>query len=276
MLGPVLFLTLGLAAERPGVSWKIAGAAASSAILLCVMLAQARGMWLGIALGGAVAIALGARHSARRGLAMRWLAVLSLGALIVAIGLTVMLFKVLPGSGRDVDMQRRIVSSQEAKARLYYWRASIDMAAQKPLFGQGYAMFDPLFWDYTLEHHKQPDGVYYYDMLLAVNGSTPGHPHNEYLEVLAEEGWFGLGALAALLGFFLFFGCWAVLGQPTQRRALHGAALYGALVAIMVDAFFGFPWRLPASLVVFAVVLAGLYDLIYPQDEDAIAKPQLQ
>jgi O-antigen ligase len=225
--------------------------------------------------GATMATALGARYTQRRGLGMRWLAGLTLGTLIVAIGLAVMLFKVLPGAGRDVDMQRRIASSQEAKARVYYWRAAIDLAAQKKFFGQGYAMFDPLFWDYALAHQKQPDGVYYYDVLPAVTGRTPGHVHNEYLEVLAEEGWFGLGALAALLCFFLFFGVWVVLNQPTQRRALYGAALYGALVSILVDAMFGFPWRLPVSLMVFMVVLAGLYDLIYPQEDEA-ARPAQQ
>lgn len=266
LLGPVLFIVLGLALTRPGVAWKAAGGALAFLILLCVTLAQTRGMWLGLVLGLLAMALLGARYSVRRGLGLRWMAGLAVGALVIAAGLGIVVFRVLPNYNRGVDMERRVTSSYEVKSRFFYWRAAVDMAMAKKLFGQGYGMFDPQFWSYNLELQKSPLGQYYYDVLPTVTGTTPGHVHNEYLEVLAEEGLAGLLALAGLLGFFLCFGYWAIMAQPDAALGLRGAALYGACVTCLVDAVFGFPWRLPVSLLVFVVLLALLYDLIYPQE----------
>jgi O-antigen ligase len=149
---------------------------------------------------------------------------------------------------------------------MMYWRAATDMAFEKPLFGQGYAMFDPHFWDYMLDQQKQPLAPFYHDMMRSISGVSPEHVHNDYLEILAEQGFAGLVALAAFLLFFLCFGYWALLGQRDTLRAMQGITIFGAFITILVDAFFGFPWHLPVSLIVFMVVLGWLYELIYPQD----------
>jgi O-antigen ligase len=132
-------------------------------------------------------------------------------------------------------------------------------------------MFDPHFWTYTLQHQKTPMGTYYYDILPAVSGTNPGHVHNEYLEVYCEQGLVGLVALVALMGFFLFYGYLRLMRESDPSRAFYLLALMGALALTLVDAAFGFPWRLPVSIIVVSIVLAMLYDRIYESSEEKTA-----
>ena len=184
----------------------------------------------------------------------------------MVIALSTALFVVLPAFHAGIDLKERIISDKEIKSRIFYWRAALDLSLQHRVLGMGYAMFDPHFWDYALEQQNTESGPFYYDVLPAISGRTPGHVHNEYLEVLAEQGFAGFIPLSALLIFFLLFGYFGIMARDDPRSAMQSVAIYASFVTILIDAMFAFPWRLPVSLIVFMIVMAWLYETIYPSD----------
>ena len=116
-------------------------------------------------------------------------------------------------------------------------------------------------------------GAYFEDVIPAISGSNPEHVHNEYLEVLSEQGWAGLLPLLAFVVFFLQFGYLRLVREPDPREMFRQAAIYAALVVILVDALLSFPWRLPVSLVVSAIVFAWVYEFIYGRPAPAAIAP---
>jgi O-antigen ligase len=265
-LGPILFIALSFVFAQKKLLGKLLGGLAIFTILFCITLARTRGVWLGLFLGLLFFFVIGTRYCILHKAGLRWISAVFLGSLLMVIALSTALFVVLPAFHAGIDLKERIISDKEIKSRIFYWRAAIDLALQHRVLGLGYAMFDPHFWDYTLEQQDTEAGPFYYDVLPAISGRTPGHVHNEYLEVLAEQGFAGFIPLAALLVFFLFFCYFGIMARDDPRAAMQSVAVYGSFVTILIDAMFAFPWRLPVSLIVFMVVIAWLYETIYPSD----------
>ena len=265
VLGPCVFIIMSLALGWRGFGRKVAGLAAILVVLVCIALARTRSVWLGLAVGLLGMLVIGLRYGlARRG-GLRTVGGVALGSVAVAAALVGAIQFVLPAMKAGIDLRERIASEQEIKSRLYYWKTAIDLGKEGGLFGQGYAMFDAMFWDQTLRHMQSPEGVYYYDILPTITGSSPEHVHNEYLEIFCEEGLAGITAFVALLFFFLLFGYRAIVVNPQPRRALRDLSLYCGLLVMLVDAILSFPWRLPVSMMIMAVLLATVHGMIYPQ-----------
>jgi len=91
----------------------------------------------------------------------------------------------------------------------------------------------------------------------ATRYGTAQHAENHYAEVLAETGALGLLSLMAVLAIAV--AAWARVVRK-HSRALAGAA-FGigfAIVAVVINEATGFGLRVPAIVLLFAVVLAGL------------------
>ena len=274
VLGPITFFALGMIFVRRNVRWVLGGGLLIFLILGCMLLARTRGVWLGMVVGLALMFCLLIRYGLKHRVGLRLVRGLIVGATLLIISLSVALFVVLPRLGEVINFRDRIASTYEIKSRFFYWRAAVELAMEKRYTGQGYAMFQPIFWDYTLRQQQSETGPFYYDFMTAISGRNPHHVHNEYLEVFSEQGIPGLALQMALLLFFLYFGYFAIMRQPDPKRALRCIPVYSAYVMILIDAVFSFPWRLPVSLIIFMVVLAWLYDEIYPQPRDQQAGPR--
>ena len=265
VLGPIVFAALGVIYARRRFGWTLLCSGLIFVILYCIMLARTRAVWLGLIVGVVGFILIGMRYGIRHRIGLREIRRLGVGIGLVVVGLVVGIHFVLQVLNAPIDVVERIRSDKEIRSRLYYWNAAIDKGFEKPVFGQGYAMYDTLFWDYALDQQKTPLGPYYYDVIPAISGGNPGNVHNEYLEVFCEQGFVGLSALFALLGFFVFFGYCSIMRNPDPHWVFQILAMYGALLMILVDAMFSFPWHLPISLLIFTIILAWLYDAIHPQ-----------
>ena len=264
VLGPMLFVVLGLVITSRSRALRLAGGVGILLILFCIALARTRAVWLGVSIGLLALVFSVLRYSLHHRLGLRLFNRL-VAAVAIVVGLLGVLLALLPVLGRPIDFTERILASNEIKSRLYYWNAAIDLGATRPVFGIGFGMFDPNFWGYALEHQQSEAGRYYYDVLPAIAGRTPDHVHNEYLEVLAEQGYVGLTLLFAFLLFFFYFGWVQIMRRADPKVSLRMLAVHSALVVVVVDAFFGFPWRLPVSLLVMVLIVGWLYETISPQ-----------
>lgn len=124
--------------------------------------------------------------------------------------------------------------------RLIFYRAALDLAKEKPVFGIGLG-------NYRIESIP---------LDLSTNTSVPLHAHNDFLELTAETG---------LLNGLLYFSIFVVLLFVNLKRLikadesqLKNIALLTLLLLIVygVDALFNFPFYRPTMQLCFSFLMA--------------------
>lgn len=140
------------------------------------------------------------------------------------------------------QMQEDLVDEQFKDFRPQTWLDTIDMIKDRPVFGFGPGNYGLLFENYRFRYiGRRIETV---------------HPHNEYLELLAEYGLVG-GVL--VLGVLLSVCIPLIRLIRTSSRAYHAlpaAAFIGALAGTAVHGFFDFELRIFPNALMLAL-LAG-------------------
>jgi O-antigen ligase len=136
--------------------------------------------------------------------------------------------------------------------RAWDWWIGLEMWKESPWVGVGLGNYKLEFLPYKAKFLQTPRGANY-DFYIA----RAAQAHNEYVQVLAEVGVFGLAAVAAFLVFLV-----TSLLSRLRRNADEGdrldLILYSAgLVAVVVHALASFPAHLPASSLA-AILVCGL------------------
>lgn len=151
-----------------------------------------------------------------------WLALRSKHKLraALAIGVVAMLVIVLTPP-EQLDRFREIGSDNGSVSRTDLWRRGLDLAAEHPAFGIGYAN-----WEIYNYAHGRPS-------LL---------PHNIFIEAVSELGYTGLAVFIGLIiaTFVINRRTRRIAGRLTEGRFLYFSAwgLDGALVGYLVSGFF--------------------------------------
>lgn len=194
-------------------------------------LTQSRSGWLGLMAGVVVTVCvLGLRSGIRRFLLLAVVTPLSTAALAL------MTWALSP------MVQERVADALKGNVRLALWRDTLAMVADQPWFGFGAAAYRWVYPHYR--HHL----TQYLD---------PQFAHNEYLQLLAENG---------VVGAALLLGCLAVLLVRPLARVAHtdgdrGGCLIagwtGSAAAAGVHAFFDYTFHLYGNVQVL-VMLAGI------------------
>ncbi len=134
------------------------------------------------------------------------------------------------------------VGSESKDFRPQTWMDTIDMIKEAPLIG-----FGPGNYRYTFPEHRNR---------FKGRQIVTGHPHNEYLELIADYG---------LIGFALFALAWiygliriliASLKAEDVRHAFIGFAFIGTAAGTMVHSFFDFEMHVYPNALVFALLAA--------------------
>jgi len=173
-------------------------------------------------------LVLGAGAAAWR----RGSSVLVAGAVVVGVGvLGVVIAVVSTGHVASEIADARL--SAASSDRAHEWTAALDVARHHLLLGTGAARV-PLVWEVG--------GKIY----------TATFAHNEFLQLLAQDGVVGLG--------LLLVGLVAVFVSLWRRRGGDGAwsadCAVACLVALLVQSCLDFLWHIPVIPVLMAVVLA--------------------
>jgi len=250
-LGPIVFIAAYFVGRDTGRGLKIFALATIVAILVCLYWAGTRAATVALA-AGALSLLSHLRHRIawdRR--QVRTGAAIALGLFVAAT-----LWGQYGGRHRET-LLRRISSHREISDRLFLWLVGIEMIRDHPVLGIGYGRYNAEFWPYCERFVKRPGNEIYSYILREMRGLNPGEAHNDPLETACETGLLGVGAFLALWIFALLF-CHEILhrGPPEDRRL--GLFLRAALVFVLVDSLFGFPLQLPASGLLFWLLLGSV------------------
>jgi O-antigen ligase len=134
------------------------------------------------------------------------------------------------------------VGSEARDFRPQTWMDTIDMIKESPMIG-----FGPGNYRYTYpEYRKRFRG----------HRIVTGHPHNEYLELIADYGLIGFG----LFGLAWIYGLVRILTfslkTPNQHHAFIAMAFLGTATGTMVHSFFDFQMHVYPNSMFFALLAA--------------------
>ncbi|MCB9868161.1 MAG: O-antigen ligase family protein, partial [Phycisphaerales bacterium] len=255
-LAPALFLLAGFAIAARHWVWRVVFAMALLPLGWCLALAGGRAAWLGMLAGVfVVAVLLLMVRTGGRLKPWHWLAV---GAAPIAAALLLLL--ALRIAAPNFDLADRLTSYRELHLRLFPWMIGRGMFLDHPLLGIGYGRFFAAYDPYVIDFFQASTRHRLYEYVLKLApGERPDHLHNEYFQVLVETGLVGLAAFMAVLANATSGAFARLRDGATERTERAAIALFlGAAACTAVDAFWGFPLRLPCSGLLFWLVLALL------------------
>jgi len=221
ILGAYLSLCLPvswvIAMTRSTKSFRIAGGMLSGLITISFLAAYSRGAWLGL-LGALILIFVLSWQKLRSPVFS-----LSVGFLLILAGAAAPISwiryrehlgrpPIVDSLSFDVhqalsDHTRIFTTSQRA----YYWKAASDIFREHPLMGLGPKNFDSQISGYLIGRAKT---IYVEDLQFNGRVNFWQHLHNEYLQVLVENG---------LIGLILWAAAFSLLALPLFRADILGS-----------------------------------------------------
>lgn len=167
-------------------------------------------------------------------------------ALALFCALLLLHFNTLSPLNRQFTMAERLRATfrgdHNVIQRGLVWRVTLDMFRDNPVAGIGTGAFarDYLEWQ---RRRFLADG----DAALLPYGGNARETHNEYLQILAENGLAGFLPFAlALVAFAAAALSLARAGAPA-RDAAPAFALFAGCAGILAEALLAFPFRVPVS-----------------------------
>lgn len=125
------------------------------------------------------------------------------------------------------------------------WEFTLMMIKDHPMLGSGVGTFKYNSLSYQAEFFKQGDNRSIYPHGFAKD------VHNEYLQLGAELGIIGLGILLWVIMVYFCNGLKFLKKTKDKYQQGMVIGLMGGILAVLIDAIFGFPFHLPATLVLF-------------------------
>ncbi len=139
---------------------------------------------------------------------------------------------------------------QSSSGRLFIWKVSLQMVADKPVFGFGFDKYAVAHNDYQADYFAaHPDAKEEGELADAVT-----YAFNEYIQIAGETGFIGLLLFLSLV-FFSFFK-----GYKTEKTIESDdyffIAAKGSLLTILVSGMFSYPLRTVPVIVILMFALS--------------------
>ncbi|OFW45984.1 MAG: hypothetical protein A2163_10560, partial [Actinobacteria bacterium RBG_13_35_12] len=159
----------------------------------------------------------------------------------------------------------QLTQDYSIKRRIATWKFTVLMIKDHPLLGSGIGTYKYNTLKYQAEFFKQGENRSLYPHGFADKA------HNEYLQLWAEMGIVGLGIFVWLIISYFNCGLKILRKSKDEYKQAIIIGLMGAVGAVLVDGIFGFPLHLPATIVLFWLVLGftvavGLKDEVNVQE----------
>ena len=206
-------------------------------IVLALASTLARGAWVSFLIGAAALVLVS------RGVASFRLRSFFVPVAVTMAGIAVVIVLPLFTNVAAVD---HLLNLKSVNGRLWISAVTWKMIRDAPLTGHGLGTFGQLFPNYQAEALSQP-----WAERFIPNASFTSYAHNDYLQLWAELGIFGLLAFGVLI--------WMVLrrGRALARDPIV-LGCWAAVISILVNAAVGFPLHLPTTLMLFVVLIAAV------------------
>ena len=195
--------------------------------LICLLLTQARGAWMGFVAAAVTCLGLLAYRWRNRRLALAALAVCLVGsAWLLAMNRVSLVRPPIPAAAPTAppfaDLRRASTAT-----RLVIWRTTAGVASRRWLLGYGPATFTPVFMtNYPSELTSWEDSTIVTD------------PHNVVLDLWMTMGLAGLLALTASVATFYRLTWRAVMTAADPAAHVRGIAAIAAVTGFLVQAQF--------------------------------------
>lgn len=224
-IGMIIPLTLGLALTSKTTDKKILF------IFFCVVMSIA--LFFSLSRAGIISFFVGIvvfsiflyGNFSKKRLIPVFLFLLVLGLYLLFLGISPIIERF---AGTDITTEQR----------LFGWHGTLLAFKEYPIFGSGLGTFRYVFKIY------QPEGNYsYWD-----------HAHNDYLELLLEVGFIGIGICAV----FLFFIAKAIIVKDWKQEDVYlNAGFISSIATMMVHSFFDFNMHIPSNAILLFLILGS-------------------
>ena len=156
-------------------------------------------------------------------------------------------------------------------SRTQFWDNSIAMWKEKPLLGVGLSNWQVLFPKYGLNQFRE---------FSIVNGTeTLQRPHNDFLNILCENGILGLLVYIFIFGW-MYYQLFILIKGTTDKTRWNYIYLLAGLSGYIVISFFDFPMeRIEHQIILmlfFAIITSGYYNKKNIQPESEMGKNVLK
>jgi len=147
------------------------------------------------------------------------------------------------------------------KRRIAIWKFTGMMIKDHPILGSGIGTFKYNSLNYQAKFFDQGENRRLYPYGIA------DKVHNEYLQLGAEIGILGLGIFFWLIITCFYYGIKLLKRLKDKYKQGIVIGLMGGVMAVLVDAIFGFPLHLPATLVLFWLFIGLIISIEYSEQE---------
>ncbi|MEM7103581.1 MAG: tetratricopeptide repeat protein [Bacteroidota bacterium] len=185
----------------------------------------------------------------------------------IGAGATLLLFAIIRFSGAFPDLGKRLnittwLESGTAAERLFIWHKTTSLIAENWLFGLGSGSWKIYFPSNSIQ------GGWRFETL----DTFATRVHNDYLEVFAETGFFGILSFLAIFGFAFYAGIKTLRTKSFKQKEFLVLTLIG-LFGFSIISFIDFPKERLEHQAVFAILLA--LTAHWGKDYLKIGKPKL-
>ena len=149
----------------------------------------------------------------------------------LTVGLRWFADRSVPHSSAKSEVETKMMSTSSLVERCLIWEKTYSIVNKHPVAGCGVGNWQIHFPDAGLQ------GLYRADV-WNVNFTKP---HNEYLGVLSETGYFGLLLYVAFLTSLIMLAFFSFRKTQSRKEFLHGAVVLSLFVGSCVNALFDFP-----------------------------------
>jgi O-antigen ligase/Tfp pilus assembly protein PilF len=151
----------------------------------------------------------------------------------------------------------QFTKSSSLKRRIAIWEFTGMMIKDRPILGSGLGTFKYNSLNYQSKFFDQGENRRLYPYGIA------DKVHNEYLQLGAELGVLGLGIFLWLIITYFNYGIKLLKRIKDKYKQGIIIGLMGGLMAVLIDAIFGFPLHLPATLVLFWLFIGLIASIKY-------------
>ncbi|MBO7615910.1 MAG: O-antigen ligase family protein [Bacteroidales bacterium] len=168
----------------------------------------------------------------------------------------------VPRTSEKSEIEHNVLSTSSLVERCLLWDKTYHIVDKHPVAGCGIGNWQIHFPDASLERLYRSD---VWDVHFT-------KPHNEYLGVLSETGYFGLLLYIAFLTSIIVLSFFALRKIPSRKNFLFGGIVLSIFVGSCVNTLFDFPNSRIEHIIWMGIFMAILFHIITKDKQKALGK----